>query len=65
MVPSEDRARIWFGASEEIDKEINTQFSADLEAARAQEYEDWKRTPRGQLALIILCDQFSRHIYRE
>lgn len=64
LVPSEDRSRIWFGEDNEVDEEIRTQFSDDLSRARDGEYAAWKQNARSQLALIILLDQFSRHIYR-
>ncbi len=64
IVPSENRARIWFGEDPEIDSEIKEQFNADLEKAMGNECKDWQETSRGQLALIILLDQFSRHVYR-
>lgn len=64
IIPSEHRARIWFGEDQETDTEIKNTFSADLERAIKGEYEAWQQTPRGQLALILLLDQFSRHIYR-
>lgn len=64
IVPSENRARIWFGESAEIDAEIKEKFSSTLEAAIRGECSDWEALPRGRLALAILLDQFSRHIYR-
>lgn len=64
IVPTEHRAKIWFGEDVEIDEEIKTRFSAHLEAAIAGELGPWEKTPRGQLGLIIVSDQFTRHIYR-
>lgn len=64
IVPSEKRARIWFGENPEIDLDISQQFAKDLELAIAGEYSTWEEDPRGQLALIITLDQFSRHIHR-
>lgn len=64
IIPSEHRARVWFGEDEETDAEIKQQFSGDLEKAIGKEYDFWQETARGQLALILLLDQFSRHIYR-
>ncbi len=65
IIPSEHRARIWFGEDQETDVEIKNLFSNDLERAIKGEYDDWQENPRGQLALILLLDQFSRHIYRD
>ncbi|PIZ04986.1 MAG: DUF924 domain-containing protein [Gammaproteobacteria bacterium CG_4_10_14_0_8_um_filter_38_16] len=64
IVPTEHRARIWFGEDEAIDQEIKWRFKTELESAIAGKLDSWKATPRGQLALIIVLDQFSRHIYR-
>ncbi len=65
IVPSENRARIWFGESSEVDTEIKAKFSDDLERASRGEFKEWENSPRGQLALIITLDQFSRHVYRD
>eukprot|EP01101_Sappina_pedata_P008041 TRINITY_DN4377_c0_g1_i1.p1 TRINITY_DN4377_c0_g1~~TRINITY_DN4377_c0_g1_i1.p1 ORF type:complete len:725 (-),score=269.54 TRINITY_DN4377_c0_g1_i1:55-2229(-) len=40
------------------------QFEADIEADKAL-INSWKKTPQTTLALIIVMDQFSRHIYRD
>lgn len=64
IVPTEHRARIWFGEDPVIDEEIKARFSPDLEAAIIGNLSPWEASPRGQLGLIIMLDQFSRHIYR-
>lgn len=64
IVPSEKRARIWFGEDPDIDHDIKEQFNKVLLDTIAGEKEDWKSEPRGQLAMIIVLDQFSRHVYR-
>ncbi|OGO94216.1 MAG: hypothetical protein A3F41_03230 [Coxiella sp. RIFCSPHIGHO2_12_FULL_44_14] len=64
VVPSENRARIWFGESPEVDTEIKEKFNPDLENAVRGRYVEWEKKPHGQLGLIIILDQFSRHIYR-
>lgn len=64
IVPTEHRAKIWFGEDKEIDEEIKTRFSTHLEAAIAGQLGEWEKKPRGELALIIVLDQFTRHIYR-
>jgi len=35
-----------------------------LDAEVKSEFESWSRHPRGQLARILLCDQFPRSMYR-
>lgn len=65
IIPSEHRARIWFGEDKETDVEIKERFSEDLQRAIQGEYDSWQENSRGQLSLILLLDQFSRHIYRD
>ena len=65
VVPSENRARIWFGDSPEVDAEIKKKFATITASAIQGHYLEWETAPRGQLALIIALDQFSRHIYRD
>lgn len=54
----------WFRGGRTVDAHITAEFGADLAAARAGKYEDWKSTPRGALALVTLLDQFPRHVFR-
>jgi uncharacterized protein (DUF924 family) len=54
----------WMQGGPEVDKEITERFGKLLERARRGELDHWADTPRGRLALIIVLDQFSRHIYR-
>lgn len=63
-VPPE-RFRLWFAGEEETDRLVRDRFEADLSRAMDGEYDHWPETPRGALALIILLDQFSRHIHRD
>ena len=65
IVPSENRARIWFAESPDVDEEIRAKFHTELTSAIEGKCLDWELNPRGQLALIIILDQFSRHIYRD
>lgn len=64
VLPSENRQRIWFAGTPEVDKEITTKFKADLDKAIKGTYQSWEESPRGSLALVILFDQFSRNIFR-
>lgn len=54
----------WFGRDEAFDREIRDRFAGDYEKAAAGELDDWKDTPRGCLALILLLDQFPRNMFR-
>ena len=57
-------AQMWFGKSAEVDREVKERFTDMVRRAQSGELEDWKQSPRGTLALIILLDQFPRHIFR-
>ena len=54
----------WMGGVPEVDREITERFGDVLERALRGELDHWAETPRGRLALIIVLDQFSRHVYR-
>jgi uncharacterized protein (DUF924 family) len=55
---------MWFGNGAAYDAEIFIRFGVDYEKAINGELDDWLNSYRGRLALIILLDQFSRHIHR-
>jgi uncharacterized protein (DUF924 family) len=55
---------LWFQHSEVFDQQIRDSFESILIDASRNAFEDWTRTPNGALALVILLDQFPRHIYR-
>lgn len=54
----------WFRGGPAVDREIIERFGEVAERARRGELDAWAETPRGLLALIIVIDQFSRHIHR-
>lgn len=56
--------RRWFNADEQLDSEIRARFEPDLRNAAAGRLQRWIHEPRRALALIILCDQFPRNMYR-
>src|SRR4026207_1215951 len=59
------RMHFWFAGTPEIDTEIRKHFEKDLLKAALGDREEWTKTVKGRLALIILFDQFSRNIYRD
>src|SRR5688572_24410476 len=64
--PNPDLARPqWFKTDAAFDRAIATMFSADYERARKGDYDSWKESPRGALALTILLDQFPRNMFRK
>jgi uncharacterized protein (DUF924 family) len=56
--------RRWFQAGPALDPEIVSRFGALHARAAAGQLDGWAATPRGRLALVILLDQFSRHVHR-
>jgi uncharacterized protein (DUF924 family) len=54
----------WFGTDPALDADIAARFGELVERASRGELNDWAIEARGRLALIILLDQFRRHIYR-
>lgn len=62
-----DRAKqmMWFSGGHQHDVAIRRQFGKLHRRASHGELEaEWGATPRGRIALIIVLDQFSRHIHR-
>jgi uncharacterized protein (DUF924 family) len=54
----------WWCADTELDAAIRARFGALHEAAAACELFEWRGTPEGRPAEIIVLDQFSRSIHR-
>lgn len=55
---------LWFKKDDAFDETIRQRFSADHERAAAGGLADWRETPDGCLALVVLLDQFSRNMFR-
>lgn len=55
---------LWFQSTPEFDQSIKDGFLARVEDAEAGKLNDWRQTPRGLLALILLLDQFPLNIFR-
>jgi len=58
------RYDLWFGRSEETDHLVIERFGEDARAAAEGKLDHWAETPHGRMALLILLDQFPRHIHR-
>ena len=54
----------WFESKGKYDNYIKKEFSNILEEAEQGNLLDWLKYHHSYLAMIILLDQFSRHIYR-
>jgi uncharacterized protein (DUF924 family) len=48
-----------------LDTEIRAKFGAAVAEAQAGGFEDWRGTPEGALALVLLIDQMARNIHRD
>jgi uncharacterized protein (DUF924 family) len=59
------KRRMWFSDGGKHDAEIRKRFrKLYRSAARGELDGEWAATPRGRAALIVVLDQFSRHIHR-
>jgi uncharacterized protein (DUF924 family) len=59
------KRKMWFGDGQQYDAEIRERFGALHErAGRGAFDQEWTATPRGTIALVVVLDQFSRHIHR-
>lgn len=57
---------LWFRGGDAVDARIRVRFAALREdAVTGRLNDDWNATPRGQLARVILVDQFSRNLFRD
>jgi uncharacterized protein (DUF924 family) len=54
----------WYAGKPEFDAEIADGFAESHAAAARGEAWDWRTTPDGRLAEIIVLDQFSRQLFR-
>jgi uncharacterized protein (DUF924 family) len=64
----EDCLNLWFGKSEQTDREIRNRFGAHVALACSGHYDHWAldiEQPRRLVALVILLDQFPRNMYRD
>ncbi|MEJ7600540.1 MAG: DUF924 family protein [Kofleriaceae bacterium] len=64
-VPTQATARRWFVRDAAFDDQIRRKFGDLHDEAAAGGLEDWTGTARGELALLIVIDQFSRNLYRD
>jgi uncharacterized protein (DUF924 family) len=54
-----------FAKDAALDETIRARFGPTLEAAAQCELFDWRTTPEGRLAEVLVLDQFSRNVYRD
>ena len=60
----EEKACMWFANGADYDEIIRQKFSSLHQRASQNQLLHWQSQPETLLALIIMLDQFSRHIYR-
>jgi uncharacterized protein (DUF924 family) len=56
--------KMWWSSDRAFDATIRERFASRLHQAASAELYEWRTTPKGRLAEIIVLDQFSRNIYR-
>ena len=56
--------RRWFVKDPAFDAEIRTRFLSDWELACRGELADWENARESCLALILVCNQFPRNLFR-
>ncbi len=54
----------WWISDPAFDAEVGRRFQGLLRQAAAGELQEWRASPRGRLAEILVLDQFSRNIHR-
>jgi uncharacterized protein (DUF924 family) len=54
----------WYKSDPDFDREIRERFLESHEAAAAGQLTEWRQSPEGALALLILLDQFPRNMFR-
>ncbi|MBL8742834.1 MAG: DUF924 domain-containing protein, partial [Myxococcales bacterium] len=58
----------WFKKDPDFDEQIRQTFTSDIDRATRGEYDGWPAEPppeKGALALVVLCDQLPRNVFRE
>lgn len=55
---------MWWTGGASVDTEVRERFGPLIDAAAAGALDRWLTTPRGSLAYVLVCDQFSRHVHR-
>ena len=66
--PTQDLSKRWFGGGAQLDEDIKSRFGPCVLQALDGELGDWAQTAPtpalGQLAHVILLDQFTRNVFR-
>lgn len=62
--PPPQRLRFWFNGGDEVDRRIREGFGELVDRGGRGELQEWQKTARESLALVVLLDQFPRNIFR-
>lgn len=62
--PVENRQAFWFRGGAAVDEQVRVRFGETVRMAVAGSFQEWEGRPRGELALVLLLDQFPRHLWR-
>jgi uncharacterized protein (DUF924 family) len=54
----------WFRVNQELDQQITNQFQGVVDQALDGNLSSWSNQPSSALALVLLFDQFPRHLWR-
>lgn len=61
---SAEMQKRWFSSTPELDTEIRNKYESLWADAAKGELDEWKNSPEGCLALIIVLDQFPLNMFR-
>lgn len=61
---SEEMSKRWFSSTPELDTEIRNNYELLWASAAKGELDEWKNSPEGCLALVIVLDQFPLNMFR-
>jgi uncharacterized protein (DUF924 family) len=59
-----EKSDLWFGRDPGFDDQIRLRFADMVADGATGAFDDWAKTARGALALVLLLDQFPRNIFR-
>lgn len=62
---AEERMKIWFGKSPQLDAQMRSQFAPWLDSFPSRSFDDWERSDRGFISLVVLLDQVPRNAFRD
>lgn len=61
----ESKTDMWFGNGRDYDALVRARFGHLLDPAVAGAFDTWGESARGRLALVVVLDQFPRHVHRD